>query len=191
MSKLFYLIAASVRVIGQYVSRFSAVVRRLMEYLTGRSQAGITVRLAMAMGMSVCALLFNVLYLQQEFDRLPAYVPLLFDIEGNVAEWGRKSQLNDFTAMRITFFLVMVLVGWTVCRVKGGTLMAQRIRLLIIDIANLVITTGISMAYIYVKIAQGALDEKLAEEWEYAIMGFWLLTLVVEYITDRKYLRDK
>lgn len=189
MNKIFYMTAATVRIIGPYISRFSAVVRKLMVYMTARTQTGITARLWMAVVMSVCALLFNIFYLEEEFDRLPAFIPLLFDIEGNIAGWGHKSMLNGYTELRIAFFLVMALIGWGICKAKGGTLLSQRIRLLVIDIANLVITTGVSMAYICLRIAQGSHNEKLAEEWEYAVMCFWLLTLVIEYFSDKKYCR--
>lgn len=186
MSKLIYFVAAIIRIVGHYLSRFSTRIKKLMEYMTARSQKGITVRLWMAVAMTVCALLFEAFYLRDEFDRLPAFVPLIFDIDGNVAEWGHKSVLSGYTDLRLGVFVVMALIGWVICWVKGGTLMAQRIRLLFVDIANLFVTTGVSMAYVYIQIAQGSLDEKLAEEVEYAVMGFWLLTLVIEYITDRK-----
>lgn len=186
MSKLIYFIAAIIRIVGHYLSRFSTKIKGLLEYMTARSQKGITVRLWMAVAMTVCALLFEAFYLKDEFDRLPAYVPLIFDIDGNVVEWGHKSMLSGYVGLRGGIFIVMALIGWVICRVMGGTLMAQRIRLLFVDVANLLVTTGVSMAYVYIQIAQGSLDEKLEEEVEYAVMGFWLLTLVIEYITDRK-----
>lgn len=166
-------------------------MKKLLYYLTARSHAGIKVRLCMAMAMSVVALLFDFFYLQEEFDRLPAYVPLLFDVEGEIAEWGDKSMLDHFNELRLAFFLIMVLIGWLVYVLKGRTLMAERIGLLIVDIANLVVTTGVAMAAVYMEIAKGDISQKLAEEWEYAVMCFWLLTLVIEYITDRKHLKTE
>ena len=121
-------------------------MKKLFYYLTARSHAGIKVRLWMAMLMSVVALLFDFLYLQEEFDRLPAYVPLIFDIEGEIATWGDKSVLDCYNEIRLAFFLIMVLIGWLVYVRKGRTLMAERIGLLIVDIANLVVTTGVAMA---------------------------------------------
>lgn len=166
-------------------------MKKLFYYLTARSHAGIKVRLWMAMLMSVVALLFDFLYLQEEFDRLPAYVPLIFDIEGEIATWGDKSVLDCYNEIRLAFFLIMVLIGWLVYVRKGRTLMAERIGLLIVDIANLVVTTGVAMAAVYMEIAKGDISQKLSEEWEYAVMCFWLLTLVIEYITDRKYLKTE
>lgn len=187
MSKPF-LIVAIVRIVGPYLSRISSTVGKLMAYMIARTQAGINARLWMAVVMSVCALLFNVFFLQEEFDSLPDFVPIEFDAEGNISVWGSKTMLNGFSELRIAFFFLMILIAWVVCRLQGGTLMAQRLRLFIADIANLVITTGVSMAYVYILIAQGSHDEKLAEEWEYAIMGFWLLILLIEYVTDRPHI---
>ena len=166
-------------------------MKKLLYYLTARSHAGIKARLWMAVGMSVVALLFDFCFLQEEFDRLPAYVPLLFSVDGEIAEWGDKSMLDHFNEIRLAFFLIMVLIGWLVYLIKGRTLMAERIGLLIVDIANLVVTTGVAMAAVYMEIAKGDISQKLAEEWEYAVMCFWLLTLVMEYITDRKHLKTE
>lgn len=163
-------------------------MKKLLYYLTARSHAGIRVRLWMAVAMSVIALLFDFIYLQEEFDRLPEYVPLLFDLNGEIAEWGHKAMLDDLNETRLAFFLIMALIGWLVYVAKGRTLKAERLGLLIVDIANLVITTGVAMAAVYIEIAKGDISQKLAEEWEYAVMCFWLLTLVIEYITDRKHL---
>lgn len=91
--------------------------------------------------------------------------------------------------MRVTFFLSMMLIGWLVYVAKGRTLKAGRAGVLIVDTANLVITTGVAMAAVYIEIAKGNSNEKLAEEWEYAVMLFWLLILVIEYITDRKHIK--
>ena len=164
-------------------------MKKILTYLTARSREGINCRLWLAVAMSVAALSYEVFFLQEEFDHLPAYVPLLFNLNGEIAEWGHKSMLNGFTEMRVSFFLVMVLIGCLVYVVKGRTLKAERVRLLIIDMANLVITTGVAMAAVYIEIAKGNHNEKLAEEWEYTIMLFWLLVLVIEYITDKKHLK--
>lgn len=167
----------------------SSTMKKIIRYLTARSREGINCRLWLAVVMPVVALSYEIFYLQDEFEQLPAYVPLLFNLNGEIAEWGHKSMLSGFTEMRVGFFLVMVLLGWLVYVAKGRTLMAERVRLLIVDIANLVITTGVAMAAVYIEIAKGNYNERLAEEWEYTIMCFWLLILVIEYITDRKHLR--
>lgn len=164
-------------------------MKKILTYLTARSREGINCRLWSAVAMSVVALLYEVFFLQEEFDHLPDYVPLLFNLNGEIAEWGHKSMLDGFTEMRVSFFLVMVIIGCLVYVVKGRTLKAERVRLLIIDMANLVITTGVAMAAVYIEIAKGNSNEKLAEEWEYTVMLFWLLILVIEYITDRKHLK--
>lgn len=190
MNKLYYFIVVTIRIFGRYLSRISGILKKLVYYMTARTHAGIMARLWMAAGMSVAALLFDVFYLQDEFQRLPAYVPLLFDLNGNIAEWGHKSMLDGFTELRAAFFVIMALIGWLVYVVKGRTLKAERIGLLIVDIANLVVTTGVAMAAVYIEIAKGNHNEKLAEEWEYAVMCFWLLTLVIEFIADRKYLNE-
>lgn len=185
MNKIFYFFVATVRIIGHYFAT-SPLVKRIVYYFTADTETGIATRMWMAVLTSVAALLFNVFYLQVEFDQLPEHVPLLFDINGEIAEIGHKSALNGYTEVRVAFFLIMVFIGWVTCKVKGGTLMAKRIRLFIIDIANLCITTGVTMAAVYIEIAKGNGDEKLAEECEYAIMGFWLLTLIYEFIIDKR-----
>lgn len=185
MNKIFYFIVATIRVVGQFLTN-SPLVKKLVRYFTANTQTGITFRMWMAVLAPVCALLFEVFYLQEEFQRLPTQVPLLFDVYGNVAEMGDKSSLEGFTEARVAFFVIMMIIGWTICKLKGGTLMAQRIRLLVFDIANLVITTCVAMAAVYIEIAKGNLDEKLAEEWEYAVMIFWLLTLIYEFIVDKR-----
>lgn len=187
MSKIFYFIVATIRVIGEFFTN-SPFIKKMVYYFTANTQTGITVRLWMAVLVPVCALLYDVFYLQAEFESLPAQVPLLFDVYGEVAEMGDKSALEGFTETRVAFFLIMVVIGFVICKVKGGTLMAQRIRLLVIDVANLVITTGVAMAAVYIEIAKGNVEEKLAEEWEYAVMIFWLLILVYEFIIDRKHI---
>lgn len=187
MNKIFYIVVATIRVIGEFFSN-SPIIKKIAYYMTARTQGGINSRLWIAVVTSVLALLYNVFYLQSEFDHLPTHVPLLFDLNGEIAEWGDKSALSGFTEARIGFFVIMVIIGWVICKVKGGTLKAQRIRLLVVDIANLVITTGVAMAAVYIEIAKGNLSEKLAEEWEYAVMCFWLLTLVIEYISDKKHI---
>ncbi len=165
------------------------IMRKIYYFIVANTQTGITFRLWMAMLMPIAALLFDVFYLQEEFKSLPAQVPLLFDVYGNVIETGDKSAFEGFTEARVAFFLIMVVIGFVICKVKGGTLMAQRIRLLVVDIANLAITTGVGMAAVYMEIAKGNTEEKLAEEWEYAVMIFWLLTLVFEFIVDRKHIQ--
>ena len=187
MNKIFYFIVATIRVIGEFFTK-SPIVKKIVYYFTANTQAGITFRLWMAVLVPVCALLFDVFYLQSQFDSLPAQVPLLFDVYGEVAQMGYKSALEGYTEARVAFFVIMVVIGVVICKVKGGTLMAQRIRLLVIDIANLVITTGVGMAAVYVEIAKGNVEEKLAEEWEYSVMIFWLLVLIYEYIIDRKHI---
>lgn len=185
MNKIFYFIVATIRVIGHYFAT-SPLIKKIVYYFTADTQTGIATRLWMAVLTSAAALLFNVFFLQVEFEQLPENVPLLFDINGEIAETGHKSMLSGYTEARVAFFLLMMMVGWVICKVKGGTLMAKRIRLLVVDIANLVITTGVTMAAIYIEIAKGNDNEKLAEEWEYAVMGFWLLTLVYEFIWDKR-----
>lgn len=190
MNKLYYFIVVTVRVFGSYLRNISAIFKKLVFYLTARTHAGIMARLYMAVAMSVAALLFEVFSLQDEFQRLPAYVPLLFNLEGEIAEWGHKSMLEGFTEMRISFFLGMMVIAWLVYVLKRRTLKAERLGLLIVDIANLVVTTGVAMAAVYIEIAKGNHNEKLAEEWEYSVMCFWLLTLVIEFIADRKHLNQ-
>lgn len=187
MNKIFYIVVATIRVIGEFFSN-SPIIKKIAYYMTARTQGGINSRLWIAVVTSVLALLYNVFYLQSEFDHLPTHVPLLFDIYGEIEQWGDKSALSGFTEARIGFFVIMVIIGWVICKVKGGTLKAQRIRLLVIDIANLVITTGVAMAAVYIEIAKGNLEQKLAEEWEYTVMCFWLLILVIEYVMDRNHL---
>lgn len=187
MNKIFYFIVAVIRVIGQFFT--SPLMKKIVYYFTANTPTGINFRLWMAMLAPVCALLFEVFYLQEEFQKLPTQVPLLFDVYGNVAEMGDKSSLEGYTEARVAFFVIMVVIGWAICKLKGGTLMAQRIRLLVVDIANLVITTGVGMAAVYIEIAKGNLTEKLAEEWEYAVMTFWLLTLIYEFIYDRRHIQ--
>lgn len=188
MSKIYYFIVATIRVVGNYVSN-SPIIKKILHYVTANTPTGITFRLWMAVLVPVAALLFDVFYLQEEFKSLPAQVPLFFDVYGNVAEMGNKSDLEGFTETRVAFFLIMLVIGFAICKLKGGTLMAKRIRLLVIDIANLVITTGVGMAAVYIEIAKGNVEEKLAEEWEYAVMIFWLLTLIYEFIVDRRHIK--
>lgn len=190
MNKIFYFIAATIRIIGPYLSRFSNVIKTLVYYMTARTQGGITARFWIAVVMSVCALLIDVFYLHVELELLPSQVPLTFDIYGDIAEWGDKSVLRGYTEARVSFFMILAFTGWVICKVKGGTLMAQRIRLFVVDVANLVITTGVAMAAVYIEIAKGNSNQKLAEEWEYAVMCFWLLTLVLEFILDKKHVKE-
>lgn len=189
MSKLYYLIAATIRVIIPYLSRFSAAAGKLMQYLVARSQTGITARLWMAILMSVAALLVNVFYIDPAYDSLPSIVPIEFDVDGEIDVWGHKTMLDDYAEVRIVFFLIMLVVGWVISKAKGHTLMGQRKGLLVVDIANLVITTGISMTLVYIQIAHGDTSQKLSEYWEYAVMLFWILILIVEYITDKKHIK--
>lgn len=189
MSKLYYLIAATIRIIIPYISRFSAVAKKLMSYLVARSQTGITARLWMAILMSAVALLVNVFYIDPAYDSLPTIVPIEFNADGDIAVWGHKTALDDYAGVRIVFFLSMLLIGWVISKAKGNTLMGQRMGLLVVDIANLVITTGISMTLVYIEIAHGDTSQKLSEHWEYAIMLFWILTLIIEYATDKKHIK--
>lgn len=164
-------------------------MKKILEYLTARTQAGINARLWMAIGMSAVALLVNFFYITPEFDRLPQEVPVLFDAEGNITLWGHKSLIDDFAEIRTICFLIMAFIGWAICRYMGNTLMGKRIRLLVIDIANLAVTTCVGMSLVYIEIAQGDHSQKLSEHWEYTVMLFWIVILIIEYITDRKHLR--
>ncbi|MBQ0020612.1 MAG: hypothetical protein KBT39_08850 [Bacteroidales bacterium] len=164
-------------------------MKKILEYLTARSEKGIKIRLWFAILMSVAALLFNVLCISPEFDRLPQEVPLLFDVEGNVSVWGHKSMITDFAGLRALFFVVMSFIGWAICRGMGNSLLGKRIRLLVIDIANLVVTTCVAMTLVYMEIAKGDLTQKLSEHWEYAIMLFWIVVFIIEFITDKKHLK--
>lgn len=166
-------------------------MKKILHYLTARSEKGIKTRLWFAVLMSVAALLFNVFCISPEFDRLPQEVPLLFDIEGNVAEWGHKSMITDFAGLRALFFVGMALIGCAICRFMGNSLMGKRIRLLVIDIANLVVTTCVGITIIYMEIAKGNHAQKLSEHWEYAVMLFWLVILIIEFVTDKKHLKHK
>ena len=163
-------------------------MKKILTYLTARSEEGIRIRLWFAILMSVAALLFNVFFISPEFDRLPQEVPMLFDVNGDVAEWGHKSEIIDFAGHRALFFIVVSLIGWAVCRCMGNSLHGKRIRLLFVDIANLVVTTCVGMTMVYIEIAKGDLTQKLSEHWEYGIMFFWLVVLIVEYVTDKKHL---
>lgn len=165
-------------------------MKKILEYLTARTRAGINARLWMAVLMSVAALLVNVFYIAPQYDILPYTVPLFFDMYGNVAEWGNRSEINHFAEIRIGFFVVMLIVGWVIYKAKGCTLLARRAGLLAVDIANLIITTGISVTLVYIEIANGDNAQQLSEHWEYLVMSFWLLCLVVEYITDKRHIQD-
>lgn len=165
-------------------------MRKILEYLTARTQTGITARLGMAVLMSVAALLVNVFYIRDEFDRLPQVVPFLFDADGEIIGWAKRSHISDFAELRIAFFVIMLIIAWVIYRAKGRTLMGQRIGLLVVDIANLVITTVVGMSLVYIEIANGDTTKKLSEHWEYAVMSFWILTLVIEYITDKKHIQE-
>lgn len=189
MSKLYYLIAATIRVIIPYLSRFSAAANKLMQYLVARSQTGITARLWMAVLMSVAALLVNVFYIDPAYDSLPAIVPIEFNADGEIDVWGHKTILDDYAEVRIVFFLSMLFIGWVISKAKGNTLMGQRMGLLVVDIANLIITTGISMTLVYIEIAHGDTTQKLSEYWEYSVMLFWILILIIEYATDKKHIK--
>lgn len=164
-------------------------MKKILMYLTARSREGINCRLWLAVAVSIAALLVNVFYIKEEYDHLPAIVPHSFDMFGEVAEWGHRSLISDYAEVRIVFFIIMLLIGWALCRMRGGSLWGQRIRLLVVDIANLVITTGISMTLVYIEIAKGDTTQKLSEHWENTVMLFWLLILIIEYITDRKHLK--
>lgn len=158
--------------------------------MIARDKTGIRVRLWMAVLMSVAALLVNIFYIDPAYDSLPSIVPITFTPEGDIATWGHRSIIDDYDDIRVAFFLVMSLIGWGICRYKKNSLLGKRIMLLVIDIANLVITTGVGMTLVYIEIANGVSDEKLSEEWEYSVMLFWLLILVIEYITDKKHLKE-
>lgn len=190
MNKYFYMAVSAIRIIGGFFTN-SPIIKKIVYYMTARTRGGIAARFWMAVVMSVVALLFDVFFLQSEFDHLPAYVPVLFNIYGDVTGWGHKSMLEGFTEARVAFFMIMVVIGWVLYVIKGRTLMGKRIRLLVVDIANLVITTGVAMSVVYVEIAKGNNSEKLSEEWEYAVMCFWLLILVIEYIADKKHLVEE
>lgn len=164
-------------------------MKKILTYLTARSEEGIKARLWMAVGMSAIALLLNFFYITPEFDRLPQEVPVLFDADGNITLWGHKSLIDDFAEIRTICFLIMAFIGWAICRYMGNTLMGKRIRLLVIDIANLAVTTCVGMSLVYIEIAQGDHSQKLSEEWEYAVMLFWIAILIIEYVTDKKHLR--
>lgn len=164
-------------------------MKKIIMYLTARSREGINCRLWIAVVMSVAALLVNIFYIKEEYDHLPAIVPHSFDMYGEIAEWGHRSLISDYAELRIVFFLMMLIIGWVLCRMRGGSLLGQRIRLLVVDIANLVITTGISVTLVYIEIAKGDTTQKLSEHWENSVMLFWLLILVIEYITDKKHLK--
>lgn len=187
MNKFFYYIVAAIRIIGEFFAN-SPIIKKIAYYVTAQTPGGITARLWMAVVMSVGALLVDVFYLQSELQKLPTQVPLIFDIYGEIAEWGDKSALEGYTELRVAVFVILSLIGCAICKMKGCTLMAQRIRLIWVDIANMIVTTGVAMAAVYIEIAKGDFNQKLAEEWEYAVMFFWILTLVIEYIYDKKHI---
>lgn len=166
-------------------------MKKILEYLAARTPAGITARLWVAVLVTVAALLTNALYIAPQYDHLPAVVPLFFDIDGNVAEWGNRSEISHYAGIRTAFFVIMLLIAWAIYKAKGCTLAARRVGLLVVDIANLVITTGVSMTLVYIEIANGDTSQQLSEHWENAVMLFWLLLLVVEYITDKPHLQQQ
>lgn len=161
-------------------------IKKISKYITARSLVGIRVRLWMAVLMSVGALLINFFYIKPEYDILPPIVPLSFTMEGEIAEWGRRSLLSDYAEMRTTMFVIMLLAAWCIARTKGGALSRKRLGLLVVDIANLMITTGVNMTLVYIQIANGDNSEKLSEHIEHAVMLFWAAILLLEYWDDRK-----
>lgn len=164
-------------------------ISHILTYMMARNEKGITARLWMAVLMSVAALLVNIFYIDPAFDHLPSIVPLYFTADGEIAEWGHRSLIDDYDDIRVAFFIIMSLIGCGICRAMGNTLLGKRVRLLVIDIANLIITTGISMTLVYIEIAHGDTTQKLSEHWEYAVMLFWLAILIYEYYTDKKHLK--
>lgn len=164
-------------------------MNKYMKYLMARSREGIKIRLWFAVGLAVISLLINLFYIKPEYDRLPQVVPVFFDMYGNIAEWGHRSMLNDFAEIRIIFFVIMLLVGWGCCKVKGGGLLGRRLQLLVVDIANLVIMTGVGMTLVYIEIAKGDETQTLSEHWEYTVMLFWLVIFIIEYVTDKPHLK--
>lgn len=167
-----------------------SLTETLLRFLTARTSKGISIRLWIAVTMAIAALLYNIIVISPELANLPVRIPVLFDIQGEVAQWGHRSQVYDYAVWRSVFFVVMCIAGWALCRAMGSTLHAKRLRLLIIDIANLVVTTVVAMTQVYIEIAKGDLSQKLSEHWEYAVMLFWLLVLVIEYATDRNKLNN-
>ena len=165
-------------------------MKKILSYLTARSEKGIKTRLWFAVLMSVAALLFNVLYISPQFEQLPQEVPLLFEVNGDVAEWGHQSMITDFAVHRAIFFIIMVFIGWAICRAMGNSLLGKRIRLLVIDIANMVVTTVVGITLVYMEIAKGDLTQKLSEHWEYAVMLFWIVIIIIEFVTDKKHLKQ-
>lgn len=164
-------------------------MKKILKYLTARTQTGIRVRLWMAVLSAIAALLIDVFYIVPAYNSLPDEVPVLFDIYGKIAQVGDKSELGYYNVFRTAFFVIMTLIACGVCKYMGNTLYAKRIRLLIVDIANLAIVTGVSMALVYVDIAKGDLSQELAEEWEYIVMLFWMMILVIEFVTDKAIVR--
>lgn len=163
----------------------------LLAYTVARHEKGIKVRLWMAVLSATAALLIDVFYIVPAYNSLPDEVPVLFDIYGKIAQMGDKSELGCYIVFRTAFFVIMTLIACGVCKYMGNTLHAKRIRFLPIDIANLVVVTGVGMALVYVEIAKGDLSQQLAEEWEYIVMLFWMMTLVVEFVTDKAIVRPK
>lgn len=164
-------------------------MRKIFELLTARTQAGITARLWMAVLMSVAALLVNFFYIRPEYDVLPPIVPISFDMFGEIEEWGAKHIVYDYAEIRAVFFVIMLVIGYVIGRTGDGSLLRKRMRLLVVDIANLIITTVVNMTLVYIQIANGDNSEKLSEHLEFAVMLFWLLILVVEYKKDIPYLK--
>lgn len=164
--------------------------KKAAKYLMARCEEGIRIRLWMSVVMAVGALLVNVFYIKPEYDHLPKIVPLFFDMAGEIAQWGDKTLLYDYAEIRIAFFVIMVLIGWALCKSKNNSLLGKRQRLLVIDIANLVILTGVGMTLVYIEIAKGESSEKLSEEWEYLIMFVWLVVYIYEYISDKKLINE-
>ena len=161
-------------------------IRKFFDYFDARSQKGIKMRLWIAVSTTVCALLINYFYIKPEYDVLPPVVPISFTLEGEIADWGLRSLISDYAESRTLFFVVMFLAAWGIARTKGGCLPRKRLGLLIVDIANLVITTGVNMTLVYIKIANGDNSEKLYEHLEYIVMLIWISILLAEYWDDRK-----
>ena len=161
-------------------------IKKFFNYFTARSMKGIKTRLWIAILTSVCALLINFFYIKPEYDILPPIVPLSFTMDGEITEWGHRSIISDYAEIRTIFFVIMLLIAWCIAKTKGGTLLRKRLGLLIVDTANLVITTGVNMTLVYIQIANGDGSEKLSEHIEHAVMLIWIAILIVEYWDDRK-----
>ncbi len=164
-------------------------ISSFFKLMTANHLRGIRFRTHFAIICASFFLVIDALFVANNYHLLPDIVPSFYDVDGIFVKAEQKSVFVRYIIELVALLTLTILVSWIMKPWFKTPIIYARTRCLLFDIANLYITSVVSIIMILLIIAKGEATEELSYWSQVIIFLFWTILMVIEYIFDLKKLR--